>query len=560
MMEMFFFLKHLLDITKSYSRNGVLENRSWCTVAALSLISLILLSYPVYSLGFSLANHQNIIEDALPFLDKQILSRIVHDNQDEDNCALFDCPGWHAENHMDACDYGDNINNINEKHLKSARKDYPFSAAGWFGRALHPVQDFYSHSNWVEIDALWSSMNGYHLPIVDNQVTFWKEFRDWDNIRSLNVWSTTEEDRPDSWILSAPLTPEGITPEIIEKDTSTFEGWGLFTHGRPGGIKGGDDCTSETQNWQHPELNKDDPIQEKNKDPPDNYKGDLSKYEIFVQKAKLFAVDQTNHEFCRNLNLVKSDFGYQKASIIMGLWVDDASLMKFSESSPCHPQKNGDTQVKVSIKSIKINDDNDKGSNPGDLNLKFVLYSGDFRQATSHKTEQVTISSGTEWPQDKLPGPLTMCVDSHIPLIATVQGWDDENAESKAIFNPIKFGPDDPFGNPTVILDADEVLKGVTKEIPTIPVPLPRIEVHSKSMDVLFETRVIPSDSSDPGCPNDDTDGDGVFDIDDNCPDVPNPGQQDTDGDGIGDACTIILLQPGSNANNASTGTTNNPR
>jgi hypothetical protein len=34
-----------------------------------------------------------------------------------------------------------------------------------------------------------------------------------------------------------------------------------------------------------------------------------------------------------------------------------------------------------------------------------------------------------------------------------------------------------------------------------------------------------------------DSDGDGVFDGEDNCPSVPNPDQTDTDGDGKGDAC-----------------------
>jgi hypothetical protein len=48
--------------------------------------------------------------------------------------------------------------------------------------------------------------------------------------------------------------------------------------------------------------------------------------------------------------------------------------------------------------------------------------------------------------------------------------------------------------------------------------------------------------STEPGtCPSEDadSDGDGILDLEDNCPYTPNPDQADADGDGIGDACAI---------------------
>lgn len=58
---------------------------------------------------------------------------------------------------------------------------------------------------------------------------------------------------------------------------------------------------------------------------------------------------------------------------------------------------------------------------------------------------------------------------------------------------------------------------------------------------------------NDSGCPSSvivevglttDTDGDGVFDVNDNCPTEVNPDQEDTDGDGIGDECDDPIPPP----------------
>jgi hypothetical protein len=50
--------------------------------------------------------------------------------------------------------------------------------------------------------------------------------------------------------------------------------------------------------------------------------------------------------------------------------------------------------------------------------------------------------------------------------------------------------------------------------------------------------------AADPESKGPDRDGDGVSDIQDNCPNVPNRDQADADGDGIGDACDSGKLKP----------------
>ena len=54
-----------------------------------------------------------------------------------------------------------------------------------------------------------------------------------------------------------------------------------------------------------------------------------------------------------------------------------------------------------------------------------------------------------------------------------------------------------------------------------------------------FELSALDTPGTDNQCDTTDSDGDGVFDLVDNCPNLANADQADCDGDGIGDACAI---------------------
>jgi hypothetical protein len=59
--------------------------------------------------------------------------------------------------HADDCAFSETATQINSFHARAVAKlvpgDFldPWAASDEFGRSLHPIQDFYSHSNWVEL-------------------------------------------------------------------------------------------------------------------------------------------------------------------------------------------------------------------------------------------------------------------------------------------------------------------------------------------------------------------------------------------------------------------------
>ena len=276
-------------------------------VFVIFFISLFLFVIPINSWQFGDNEHETIIRDALPFIKQEILEQIVKGNHDEDDGLPDEGVG---ANHFDGCQFKESVDNINEKYhsLLSLLSLNPPQAAWRFGELLHPVQDFYSHSNWVELEK---------DHIIENGLGYWPGFFGWDspNSNDLDVL-VVQGDLPDGWSMTSDIIPIITSPSFEEPKK------GLITHGRDDFkiYDIGDYCPDELEYWFHDRLNKDDP-NPVNED--GSYSGDLSKYPDLHIKAKSLAVKQTAHEWCRLLDFINLHQGLSNVKQIFTNWVAD---------------------------------------------------------------------------------------------------------------------------------------------------------------------------------------------------------------------------------------------
>ena len=104
--------------------------------------------------AFSPSIHEDITDEALSFLRPGVRCDVREEHR---NWADDD----EAENskwvHADSCAFGETVEQINKffqdaiLNLTPGPNFDPWSASDDFGRHFHPIQDFYSHSNWVEL-------------------------------------------------------------------------------------------------------------------------------------------------------------------------------------------------------------------------------------------------------------------------------------------------------------------------------------------------------------------------------------------------------------------------
>lgn len=400
--------------------------------------------------AFSENIHKSINSDALNFLRPAVLDDIAdeHDKIDSGISAGLD------ERHFDDCEFDGAAEFLRDRY-EDARSRLTtgnvWSATDEFGQALHPAQDLYSHSNWVEL--------GYPLT-PDNPATTGVEVRRSDLIplNNANRWSAPRSlnGNPvrgdillggDDWAIPAKWSIDRDgggyhVPTLINSDGDTVGR--LLVTGE--GYKD-DECDTPVATWPFPRAFDGFEHKHLNKDTLTDNGGAPAH-----RKARALATLQTGAEWCR---LVRNAAQTGTDGLLLTTWVRSRRSPHPRETL-CDrlPRPNIAEGIRVDIKSIRVLDSGESDhSEAGEIQFSTALYDSglDFHRSTFHTTPlAVSVKAGQSVPVNKLPPPSILCVPPETRAFTfAINGWDNDDRSG------------DPFGRDFDDKgDADELLRG----------------------------------------------------------------------------------------------------
>ena len=254
--------------------------------------------------------HEQITEDGLSFLNSSVLDQIKDGNVGVDVGLDF----FHPEKHFDGCWFAEGVANINSLYEQALMYANPMefdseNLAKAFGKILHPSQDFYAHSNWVNLGK---------TTLIEDGLGLWEAFTPY-SIR-------------DGVVLVEGKLPSGVALGV---NRATFD---VSVHRsgqplRPGLISGVYDAAQSRfpQNGPafvpHDEEGVGNDINANhipneaglNKDTPDR--------PLFFE-ARCLAVAQTTHEFDRLFHLVQTKYGEAGAAKLRSEWTTNYQFVE----------------------------------------------------------------------------------------------------------------------------------------------------------------------------------------------------------------------------------------
>lgn len=364
--------------------------------------------------------HPELAEEALDFLSPYVLEKLRETINEPDHGLSAAV----SDNHFDNCNFDGGVDRINDRYLapyaegrigivhalspytfvaNDTFKYYPliFTAIEGWAWGLHSAQDIYAHSNWIEMGFTdWRDRDN----LIDSRLQAWVELpSDWGVVRDDILAS--QDDLPSGWAITRPA--DSFVPIVTKPNGQRFR---LLISGVTDHTPPANDCPDhDPARIHHNTLNKDN-ITRPNYIP-----------------ARDMAIAQTRHEWCRLVHMVDDEYGFAGVSVMMGLLPrPDAS--PHPAWTPCAELPAGPIQVNVRLSKLKIVDNGDDNDSEGELNYVLALYTSDFHRSVRSQTPStIFATSGTLVPAAQLPPPVTLCIAPGHHLIATLQGWDDDD-------------------------------------------------------------------------------------------------------------------------------------
>jgi hypothetical protein len=234
--------------------------------------------------------HSDINDKSLNFLKPDILHKINSGDEGADTIGEF----GHREYHSTGCDFQGTTQNINRLYDQVVSSiDDKDTMAKTFGLLLHPVQDFYAHSNWIEL--------GRNDILESNSDRKWPVLKPFQEYKGIIIVQVGDESKGEHYDIpnGYTLDPDG---KVVYVSTSDGTHPGLIS---ATSSKSNANCPDEDMYITHYVMHKDDR-------PRKGY-----------DKARALAEAQTINEWCRLQNLVEQSHGEDAVQLLINSWVDD---------------------------------------------------------------------------------------------------------------------------------------------------------------------------------------------------------------------------------------------
>lgn len=358
-------------------------------------------------------NHEAATTVGLPFLRTRVLEDIVEENRHVDFLAKslpFD--------HFNGCDFLGSSREIAWKDSQAVKYLDPRSPDGWtatdqFGFALHIAQDFYAHSNWVNLG---------RRDLIDSGVGYYPELEPETLVRD-DVMILQDDGLhrlgPGIRVLSG-----GFAPKLQGPDGRVYGGLMSGTGGdvfyNATGRLSKSMCPKGVR-MNHHVLNKDD-----------------AEDHLF-HVARSLAIAQTRQEWCRLLNQLKTAYGWNGVTVPLGLWVRPGEQYG-APGNQCGAVTNTHgvlelgapiERVRVSVQNMRVlNDRTPRG--PGELNFVLGVSDGAFRGSVRSQSGPFRQGPGRV-PPSRFPASASLCMDPQRDLVTFLTGWADGERSGRTV-------------------------------------------------------------------------------------------------------------------------------